>query len=74
MSENSFKEGDKIFHKSNPSIAWIIEKIEGNDAVCSTVISETLEYKKHKFSIMSIEKCATNTVIVGGRKKRNNYY
>jgi len=44
MSE--FKIGDNIFHKSNSTIVWTIEKIENNEAVCSTLVKDTYEQKK----------------------------
>jgi len=68
-----FKVGDKIFHKSNSSVVWIIERIEGDEVYCSTVIRETLEQKNENFAITSIEKCAEPRIIVG-KRRRNNYW
>lgn len=68
-----FKVGDNIFHKSNPTIAWTIEKIDNTEISCSTVLKETYELKKAIFSLTSIEKCAEPRIIVG-KRKRNNLY
>lgn len=56
MEETGFKIGDKIYHASNDRVLWIIEKVEGNEAYCSTLIKETLEHKKEKFTLTSIVK------------------
>lgn len=71
MSE--FKIGDNIYHKSNPTIAWTIDKIENNEAFCSTLIKETYEHKKVIFSLTSIEKCAEPTIFIGKRTRNNHY-
>lgn len=70
---SDFKIGDKIFHKSNSSIKWIVERIDNNEVYCSTVIKETLEQKKETFAITSIEKCAEPKIIVG-KRTRDNYW
>ena len=71
MSE--LKIGDKVFHKSNSSIVWIVERINENEAYCSTVIKETLEQKRETFAITSIQKCAEPRPIVV-KKRRDNYW
>ncbi|EIJ37072.1 hypothetical protein JoomaDRAFT_0004 [Galbibacter orientalis DSM 19592] len=71
MSE--FKIGDNIFHKSNSTVAWTIEKIENNEAVCSTLVKDTYEQKKAVFALTSISKCAEPTFIVGKRTRNNHY-
>lgn len=68
-----FKIGDEIFHKSNSSIKWIVERISEDEVYCSTVIKENLEQKKEVFSITSIEKCAEPRVIVGKRTRNNDW-
>lgn len=68
-----FKIGDEIFHKSNPTIKWVIERIDNNEAYCSTIIKETLEHKKEIFTLTSIEKCAEPKIIIGKRTRNNNY-
>lgn len=70
---SDFKIGDEIFHKSNSSIKWIIEKIDNDEIYCSTVIKETLEQKKEIFAITSIEKCAKPTPYIS-KPRRNNYW
>jgi len=71
MSE--FKIGDNIFHKSNSTIKWTIEKFENNEAVCSTLVKDTYEQKKAVFALTSISKCAEPRIIVGKRTRNNHY-
>lgn len=61
----NFKIGDEIYHKSNSRIKWIIERINGNEIYCSTVMKETLEQKKEVFASTSIEKFAEPKFIIG---------
>lgn len=70
---DELKIGDNIFHKSDSTIAWTIEKIENNEAVCSTLIKDTYEQKKAVFTLTSISKCAESTIIVGKRTRNNHY-
>ncbi|CAM1364237.1 hypothetical protein [Tenacibaculum xiamenense] len=74
MSNIDFKIGDKIFHKSESRVTWIIESIENGEATCSTVIKETLEQKRQKFKLASIEKCGAETFRIGSTKRRNNHF
>jgi len=69
----NFKIGDCVFHKSNSTIKWIIDRMDNNEAYCSTIIKESLEQKKEVFALTSIEKCAEPRIIVG-KRKRNNFY
>lgn len=73
MDAKDIKIGDKIFHKSNSTIAWVVERINENEVYCSTVIKETLEQKKETFSVTSIEKCAEPTISVIKRTNNNRY-
>ena len=68
-----FNIGDEIYHKSNSSIKWIIERISDGEVYCSTIMKDTLEQKKEAFTITSIEKCAIPKIIVA-KKTRNNYW
>lgn len=68
-----FKVGDDVFHKSNSTIKWVIEKIDNNEAYCSTIIKGTIEQKKEVFSLTSIEKCSEPKVSIG-KRTRDNYY
>lgn len=71
MSE--LKIGDRIYHKSNASIIWIIETINENEVYCSTVLQDTFEQKKELFSLTSIAKYEvpkSNFV----SKKRNDFW
>lgn len=70
---SDYKIGDCVYHKSNPTIVWIIEKIENNKAFCSTIIKGSNEYKEEIFELTSIMKCDEQRIIVGG-KRRNNHY
>ncbi|WP_341216381.1 hypothetical protein [uncultured Wocania sp.] len=70
---DNLKIGDNIFHKSNSSIAWTVEKIENDKVFCSTLIKETLEQKKEIFLMTSIEKCAKPSFISGGKTRSNHY-
>ena len=70
---NELKIGDKIFHKSNSSIVWIVERINENEVYCSTVIKETLEQKKGTFNITSIEKCGEPRVYIAKRTRDNRW-
>ena len=67
-----FKIGDEIFHKSNPSVKWIIESIDEGKVSCSTLLKDTLEQKKDIFAITSIKKCSNPTVTFGNISKRDN--
>lgn len=70
---NDFKIGDEIFHKSNSSIKWIVERISDNEVYCSTIIKETLEQKREVFAITSIQKCAEPKIFVA-KRTRSNYW
>lgn len=70
---NEFKIGDSIFHKSNSTIKWIIERVDDNEVYCSTVIKDTLEQKKEVFSLTSIEKCGDHKVNTC-KTTRNHHY
>lgn len=74
MNNTEFKIGDKIYHASNSSVYWIIEKIENNEAFCSTLIKETLEQKKEKFTLTSIKKYKTPSIRVSGPRTRNTRF
>ena len=74
MENTELKVGDKVYHISNSSIHWVIEKIEDNEIFCSTLIKESMELKKQKFSITSIKKYKSPTIIVGGFKKSDRRF
>lgn len=71
MSE--LKIGDNIFHKSNPTIAWTVEKIDDKQVFCSTLIKETYEQKEAVFTLSSVEKCAEPRIIIGKRNRNNHF-
>lgn len=56
MDKMEFTIGEKVCHKSNSTIIWIIERIEGDEAYCSTLLKNTLVQKKEKFALTSIKK------------------
>jgi len=68
-----FKIGDNIFHKSNSTVKWVVERIDENEAYCSTIIKDTLEQKKEVFALTSIEKCAEPKIYVSKRTRNNHY-
>ena len=70
-----FKIGDEIYHKSDPSIIWIIERINENEneIYCSKVVKETLEKKEISFSINSIAKRVIPTIIFNKRSRRSDW-
>ncbi|MFY9151675.1 MAG: hypothetical protein WAO52_06665 [Prolixibacteraceae bacterium] len=72
MDKMEFKIGDKVIHKSNSSVIWIIERFEENEAYCSTILKDTKEQKKEKFALTSIEKYSPPQVRFGtvGRTNR----
>ncbi len=65
--------GDKIYHKSNYSVIWVVEKITEEGVHCSTVIKETFEQKKETFAITSIEKYSSSPIYIS-KPKRNNFW
>lgn len=75
MDIKDIKIGDEIFHKSNSTIKWIVERIHDgeNEVYCSTVVKETFEQKKETFAITSIEKCAEPTITFSNRTNRNRW-
>ena len=75
MDIKDVKIGDEIFHKSNSTIKWIVERINDseNEVYCSTVVKETFEQKKATFAITSIEKCAEPTITVFNRKNNHRW-
>ena len=59
MSENTeFNLGDKVYHKSNSSIIWVIERIEKekNEAHCSTLDGVTKELKRERFALITLNR------------------
>lgn len=80
MSDEEFKPGDKVYHRSNSSIVWVIEKIEKGEAYCSTLLKGTAELKKGKFlltTLAKINKRRNGGIIFGvsdnERENRNRY-
>lgn len=73
MKTKEINIGDKIFHKSNSTITWVVERITDDEVSCSTVIKETLEQKKETFTITSIEKCSEPSFYVSKRTNNNRY-
>jgi hypothetical protein len=76
MNKETFQVGDKVYHISQPSIHWVIEKIDNKEAFCSTIIKETLEQKKESFSLTSIKKYVhiPATFGISTVKGRNHYF
>lgn len=70
---SNLKVGDKVFHKSNTGIIWIVERIDGNEAYCTTIISETLEHKKESFTLTSLEKSVEPRQFIVGKRIDRRY-
>ena len=67
--------GDKVYHKSNSNIVWVVDKIETEEAHCSTIIKDTYEKKEVKFAISSLAKI--NDESIGDTiifRSRNNHF
>lgn len=75
MNKPDIKVGDKIVHKSNKSVVWIVEEVEKDEVYCSTLLKDTKEQKREKFVLTSIEKYEppphSSIKVISGRK---NYY
>lgn len=56
MSEEKIQPGDKIFHLTLDSVAWVVEKVEDDLVTCSTLVKGTLELKREKFTLNSVKK------------------
>lgn len=75
MIENEFKVGDRIFHKSDFTVVWVIERINENEAFCSTLLKDSKKLVKENFSLSTIVRAEDNApIVVVGARKRNNYY
>lgn len=74
MDKKEFQIGDKIIHKSNSSVIWIIERIENNEAYCSTLLKDTKEQKKEKFILTSISHYSPPKIRFGTSSRRGNYF
>jgi len=56
MSEIKIVPGDKVYHLTLTSVAWVVEKIEDDLVTCSTLVKDTLELRRQKFAISSVQK------------------
>jgi len=70
--ETELQPGDKVYHKANTRIYWIIEKIENGEAFCST-LNDQLEKITATFSLISIEKYVYKPPIIISPGKTNRY-
>ncbi|MHC8949746.1 hypothetical protein [Sphingobacterium hungaricum] len=68
------KIGDEIYHKTTPSVKWVVEHIDGDQVRCSTLIKESLKQVKETFTKTSIAKCSGPSVTYGNINKRDNRY
>lgn len=71
--EEQLKVGDLVFHKSSYTITWVVEQMDDREAVCSTIIAETLEQKKLSFLLTSLEKKKA-PVFRERSPRRSSYY
>lgn len=76
MNNIEFNPGDKVYHKSNSSLIWVIEKIENNEAYCSTVNKETRQKTNERFLLVTIAKISDsgNGGIVFGNSRNKNHF
>jgi hypothetical protein len=70
--KTEFQPGDKIFHKANPRVFWIIERIDNDEASCSN-LNDKLEKITNIFSLISIEKYKFQPTITFSPKRNNHY-
>jgi hypothetical protein len=66
-----FKIGDEVFHKADSTQKWVIEKIDDEKVLCSTLIKETLKQVRETFLKTSIKKCADPSITFGNSSRRN---
>lgn len=59
MTEKKFAPGDKVYHRSQPSIIWIVEEVIEDEVRCSTMNKGTLELKKAKFNAVTLTKVSS---------------
>jgi hypothetical protein len=50
MTESKFKVGDRVFHKSDFTVIWVIERINENEAFCSTLLKDSKKSLSKKTS------------------------
>ncbi len=69
------KVGDLVYHKSNSSIAWVVEDIKNNEFYCSTIDKETRKQIKETFSLVSVMKIEnhSNKPIIHQQRRKNLY-
>jgi|GEM_PF-2111670 hypothetical protein len=73
--ENEFKVGDIVYHKTMPHILWVIDKLDQDAVICSTIIDSTLEHKSERFlrSAINLKSTPVSTVSFGTSKSRNSW-
>lgn len=69
-----FKIGDEVFHKTTPGQKWVIEQLDNESVLCSTLIKDTLKQVKESFLKTSIKKCADPTITFGSSGRRNHRF
>jgi len=76
MQSENFIAGDKVYHKSDPSTAWVIEFIEKSEAVCSTLNPLTKIKQIESFSVVTLVKIkdtGNGGIITGNSRNRNSW-
>ncbi|MES1181408.1 MAG: hypothetical protein ABUL44_01305, partial [Flavobacterium sp.] len=72
-----FEPGDEVYHLSDSSIIWIVEKVVNDDIFCSTLIRETREQKKEKFAKVTLAKKnkgkGFDGIVLSSKTRRNHY-
>jgi hypothetical protein len=75
MEKIELKVGDKVFHKSDYTVIWVIERIDDSEVFCSTLLKESKKLLKENFSLVSIEKVDDKSPsIIIGNKRGSNYF
>lgn len=76
MNNLEFNLGDKVYHKSDSSIIWVIENIENEEAYCSTLDIVTKKIQKEKFALLTLGKINDNGnggIITGNSKNPHRW-
>lgn len=73
MTEKKFVPGDKVYHRSDSSIIWVVEEVIGDEVRCSTMNKNTLELKRAKFNEATLSKISNKGGGIFFGKSNNPY-
>ena len=71
--ENNFTIGDEIYHKARPGIKWVVENIDTDILICTTINKDTFETITQRFPYTSIVKIKETPPLIIS-KRRNNFW